>query len=275
MFKAFPKNLKTTEIKKWADLQAQTLSPFSQGDRYAYLSKTGLHAWYTPTHLSGIPETAAQSPLPDGRHNIISEAFVYRQQWQNGGLTDCIATPISHTSNNQSESESAEIQISSPWAIERKLDKELKKPKSWLIIVLFLFLCGLCWVGAGYLIVEIQRYQVDDENKQLTQELGEKLAQQTQLRDQQMALSVLHTWQQEQGFFPESFGIIAAVLNEQGIWQTNQVTWQNKSLELEFVSSDVDITALIGNLEKINTLTQVNIRPHNAENTWILEAQIK
>jgi hypothetical protein len=32
---------------------------------------------------------------------------------------------------------------------------------------------------------------------------------------------------------------------------------------------------LVGDLELIDILQQVNIRPHNADNTWILEARLK
>ncbi len=273
VFKPFPKNLKNTEIKKWASLQSQTLSPFSQGDRYTYLSKKGLHAWFSPQPLSGIPETAAQTSLPEGQHTIASDTYIYQQQWKDGCLIDCIANSVNGDKDQLTNKQN--IVLSTPWAMERKLDKELKKPASWLTITLFLFFCGLCWVGAGYLTIKIQQYNVEQQNTLLADDLGEKLAKQTQLRDQQMSLSTLHTWQQEQGFFPESFGIIVNVLNEQGVWKVNQVTWQNKNVELEFVSADVDITSLIGKLEKLNALAQVNIRPHNAQNTWVLEAKIK
>jgi hypothetical protein len=297
VFKAFPKHLKKVEIKQWSILQANTLSPFSNGDQYQYLSHLGLHLWVTNNTFSGIPETASQTGLHDGEHVVKGKNSVYQQNWLNGIMLDSVSvdqiadSPKEVTTNGAYDNsvklfdEKSGCSISQnaiplitnngSWAVPRKLDIEIKKPDTWLAVSFFVILCGFVWGVAGYATISLQNSVAEDNIAVLTDSLGEKLQQQNQLRTNEQLISNLKEWQHEHGFLPETFAALARKLTLQGNWQVNTLIWQNKTIELEFVSIDMNITTLVGDLEQIDILQQVNIRPHNAENTWILEAQLK
>lgn len=273
VFKAFPNNLKKSEIKQWAELQAKTLSPFVNGDSYQYISRVGLHLWVSKDALSGIPESAAQSKFDDGEHQVQGKYQQYQQRWKNGYMMSCV---LAKASDQTAETlNQLTLDATKPWAIERKIDAQLKKPSVWLAIWMFVGLCSLSWGISGYASVTMQSAWAEQKSSALSDSLGDKLAKQINLRNNQQILSNLQLWHQQQGFFPETFAAIAEKLSSQGIWRVSTVTWQNKIVEIEFVFKNVDITSLIGDLEKVSLLQKVNIRPHNAENTWILEAQLK
>lgn len=272
VFKAFPQHLKSTEIDKWATLQTKTQTPFSQGQHYSYISKAGLHIWYTAEAFDGIPETAAQQPLSNGSHLVKSKAFYYEQQWQQDILLHCVTYAISESNISN---DAKEINVAGAWAVEGKLQSALQSPISWIIICLFLLTCGLTWIGTGTLTLIAQQSNLEQQNNLLTSELSEKLTLQTKVRDQQNTINKIDLWQTEFGFLPESTAIVMEKLNAQDEWKTNLIIWQNKTIELEFVSKSIDITRLIAELEQHKDLEEVNIRPHNAENTWVLEAKAK
>ncbi|MGS2719901.1 hypothetical protein [Paraglaciecola aestuariivivens] len=273
VFKPFPKNLKKSEIKPWAELQTNTLSPFSKGDKYQFISREGLHLWVSNTKLSGVPETAAQTQLNDGEHYIKGKFHTYLQNWQGGLMQTCVA--VEDTTIKSNAVKTIQLDAHTPWAVERKIDTKIKQPSTWLALCFFIGLCGLAWGIFGYATLYFQSTLAEQQSNALSDSIGDKLSLQNTLRNNQQIVSQLQNWHTAAGFFPESFTAVAEKLSQQGEWQVNTVIWQNKIIELEFVSKQVDITSLVGELEKLTLLEQVNIRPHNAENTWILEAKLK
>ena len=270
VFKVYPKSLKTKEIKQWADLQISTLSPFSQGDHYYYLSKKGLHLWVAAGKFSGIPETAYQNALEDGEHIVTGKQDNYRQVWKDGSMYSC-SSALKETSNQQP----LPISFNQPWAVTRNLDKQLKQPTVWLGMCFFALLCCFLWWATGYATISLQEKNAEQEVSQLTETLGEKLNLQNTLRNNTQLLAGLNSWHQNYDFLPETFALVAEKLNQQGKWRANSLIWQNKTMEIELLSKDIDITSLVSELEKIGSLQQVSIRPHDANDTWILEAETK
>ncbi|MBC3764942.1 hypothetical protein [Neptunicella marina] len=270
-FKAKPNYLKSGEDKKWIALQIKTLSPFAQGDHYVYLSKIGVHIWFARSTLNGTPETAAQIKLPDGEHWIKGQKNNYHQIWKNGVMTEC-------TIDMNTTSPSKPIQFpssSSGWAVQRKLDKAVKKPLFWFLTLCLVLCSAALWAIVGLITATVQAEIVDRENQALSLDLGDKLNIQTQYRTNQQSIKKIQSWQTENGYFPESFAVVARELSKLGSWKLNQITWQNKRLEVEFSTKKMDISSLIEQVEKQALVAQVNIRPHNAQDTWVLEIQIK
>ena len=274
VFKAFPKDLKSKQRVQWAELQAQTLSPFTNGVEYSYLSDAGLHLWISQGQTKGIPETASQQALPDGDHHVQGELQKYIQTWENGIMLKCLA--ISESSAKQVETENwLKVSRYSAWAVRRKIDEKLQQPAMWLGLGAFATLSALIWLGVASLTLQLQESNGQKEVNLLETSLGEQLAEQSRLQNAQQTLALLQNWQKEHGFLPESFGSIASQLNLYGEWKANSISWQNQTLEIELQATNIDIAALIGELEKIDMIKQVNIRPHAASDTWILEANIK
>ena len=91
--KPFPGGLSQQQKKSWAELQAQSLSPFQSGDRYYYSSSAGLHLWVTQERFDGLPETASQQTLEDGQHIISGEYYQYQQTWDNDVMVECVTLP--------------------------------------------------------------------------------------------------------------------------------------------------------------------------------------
>lgn len=272
LFKAFPTGLKRQEIEKWAELQSQTLSPFTKGDVFSYLSRQGLHLWMSANTFSGVPETANQTPLPDGTHYIQGQHQRYLQQWSGEVMLSCEST---HNNTDCTNTQLDTINTSKPWAIPREIDKRINHPNSWLVVCAFISLCAITWAGSGYLTISLQKYYSQQQSETLSQELGPKLSQQQDLSNNILTLEGLNNWHAEFGFFPETFAAISEKLSNQGDWRANSILWQERRLELEFVASDIELTILVGELESVAILSQVNIRPHNSKDTWILEAQLK
>jgi hypothetical protein len=270
VFKVYPKSLKGKEIEQWADLQVSSLSPFSQGDHYYFLSKTGLHLWVTAKKFLGIPETAYQSALEDGEHIVIGKQDNYRQVWKDGTMQLC-----SPAHKETSKQQPLPISFNKPWAVTRNIDTKLKQPNVWLGMCGFVLLCSLLWWATGYATIVVQKDNAEQEASQLTESLGEKLDLQNTLRNNTQLLAGLNNWHQEFDFLPETFALIAEKLNQQGKWRANSLIWQNKTMEIELLSKDLDITSLVSELETISALQRVSIRPHDANDTWILEAQAK
>ncbi|GGD57621.1 hypothetical protein GCM10011357_11290 [Lacimicrobium alkaliphilum] len=270
VFKPFPAQLKAREIKQWVELQQQALSPFEQGDRYSYQSRFGLHLWFSQSVLDGVPECALQHAMPDGEHFVQGKNFRYRQQWQHGLMQSCVL--LSASSGEANHFRSLNISSAKPWAMQRKLDMWLRSANSWLIFCGFLLFCGLLWSAAGYVTLSAQQARAEQQAEQLTDSLGSKLNQQAAVRAGQQHLSWLQNWRREYGVLPESVATIAAAINEQGEWTAKQIRWQNRTIEVEFSSAQVDIAALVSALERTGLLNDVNIRPQTGGNAWIVEA---
>jgi hypothetical protein len=274
VFKPYPKHLKRNQIEQWALLQSKSLSPFTSGDNFQYLSKAGLHLWICQADINGIPETAMQTPLSNGSYLIEGEKHLYQQTWSDGLLINCLIMEKTHQQQTSSVSPLI-LNQGAPWAVTRKIDRHLKTPTTWLAVCSFLFLCGIIWHTVGFLTLNIQHQYAEQSANDLQQQLGEQLTRQERIQNQQKSLNTLQSWQNEFGFLPETFAAIVEKLNQLGTWQANSIAWQSRSLVIELVAKKLDIAALVAELEEVNSLAKVNIRPHISNDTWILEATLK
>lgn len=271
VYKPYPKQLKRSQIKQWAELQSHSLSPFTNGQHYQYLSAIGLHLWFSQDTFTGIPETALQIGLSDGVHTVSSSNYVYRQTWENGTLVNCITLG----SNVNSTSIPLNINQLNPWAVPRKIDKQLKKPATWLGLTAFIGLCATLWFIAAYTTLGLQRHRAEQQIAELQESLGPKLAEQAKLQNQQQNLLTLQNWHNEFAFLPEAYAAVAEKINLQGTWKTNTINWQNRILSVELSAQNLDIAKLVAELESVTSLGQINIRPHLTDNTWVIEAAVK
>jgi hypothetical protein len=274
VFKPYPNGLKNNQIKQWAQLQSKSLSPFLHGDNYQYLSKSGLHLWISQKNLTGIPETALQTTLSDGSHIVTGNKYMYQQTWHKGLLISCSTIELV---NIEKESNTIPLQIEkgAPWAVPRKIDNQLKQPSTWLGLTLFLAVCASLWIGVGLLTSYLQQSSAEDKINQLESTLGKQLAKQSQLQNMQQGLLMLRNWQGEFAFLPEIFAQVAEKVNLQGSWKARSISWQNRVINIELYAENIDIAELVLNLENVENLSKINIRPHVSSNTWILEASVK
>jgi len=271
VYKAYPKQIKRSQIKQWAKLQSHSLSPFTSGQHYQFLSATGLHLWFSQDTFSGIPETAMQVSLKDGTYVVQGSQYFYQQTWRDGALIHCI-TLSSHSDKTAIPLETNQRH---PWAVPRKIDKQLKLPATWLSLSAFIGLCATVWFVAAYITLSVQRHNAEQNIAALQDSLGAKLAEQAKLQNQQQNLLTLQNWHKEFGFLPESFTAIAEKISLQGPWKANSISWQNRLVSLELTAQNIDIAKLVAELESVPRLAQINIRPHLAENTWVIEASAK
>ena len=276
VFKPYPKQLKRKQIEQWALLQCTSLSPFIGGQHYQYLSKAGLHLWICQDKFYGVPETAMQNTLPDGNHLVAGITHWYQQTWRNGLLINCFC--IDRTEITPDIMETV-LQLpydkAASWAVTREIDKQLKKPSIWLAITLFISLCASIWQISSKLTSSIQNSRAEEKIVELQDSLGEQLARQSQLQNQQQGLMTLQNWHNEFGFLPETFAAVAQKMNLQGEWQANAIAWQNGTLAIEIYSTALEIAILVAALEQSESLQKINIRPHANNNTWILEVTVK
>lgn len=271
VYKAYPKQLKRSQVGQWASLQSHALSPFINGQHYQYLSATGLHLWFSQNTLNGIPETAMQVSLKDGVHVVTGAQYIYQQTWRNNTLVNCTSV----TSTADAVPELLLINKRDPWAVARKIDNYLKRPSTWLGLSTFIGVCATVWFIAAYVTLGVQRHNAEQHIEALQTSLGEKLAEQAKLQNQQQNLLTLQNWHNEFGFLPESFAAVVEKISLQGNWKANSISWQNRLLSIELSAKNLDIAKLVAELESVPRLAQINIRPHLAENTWVIEAAVK
>ncbi|GGO63618.1 hypothetical protein [Bowmanella pacifica] len=265
--KPLPGNLKSSELKQWTDLQVKTQSPFISGGAYHYVSRHALHMWFAPTPLDGIPETARQSALPDGWHSVQGRQACYKQHWQRGVLMTCEVTTNSETA--------VPINLEgSSWAVSRKIDKAVKTPGNWLLFCALLVACTGLWYVSAAVTIHIQQQMAEQQAQTVTEQMGERVSQLDQLKNNQSLMSQLSSWTNEYSSFPETFAALAKSMNMQGSWKMNQVNWQNKTLTMEFIAEQVDIAQLVADLEANPAFIEVNIRPFVAGEGWIVEAKV-
>jgi hypothetical protein len=272
VFKPYPKQLKRKQIEQWALLQCTALSPFIGGQHYQYLSKAGLHLWICQDKFHGVPETAMQNAMPDGSHRVVSANHHYQQTWRDGLLIGCFTVASAEDSGAALP---LHINKRTPWAVTRKIDQQLKKSATWLAIIFFISLCGGIWQLSSYLTLSMQQASAEQQITELQDSLGEQLARQSQLQNKQQGLLMLQNWHAEFGFLPETFAAVADKINIQGEWQANAIAWQNRTLIIEISSTKLDIATLVAELEQVESLNKINIRPHVNDNTWILEVSVK
>ena len=264
VFKAFPISIKSSQINDWARLQIKTLTPFPSGDTYYYISKQGLHAWFSLSALHGIPESAYQSSMGDGTHIVKGNSFCYEQEWQNGVLIKCLTLPSDLDGAHK-------ITTAQPWAIDSKLKESLTKPLVWLGITSFVFALCLLFLSAAYVTVTLQSKNAATQTESLQSELGEKLNTVTQLRERQTALESILQWNQINGSLPNTLAQTIEGVLLQSQWKATSIVWQNKTLTVELVTNNIDIAELVGHLEQQDVVGNVVIRPALQANTWVLE----
>jgi hypothetical protein len=264
-FKALPASVKHNQIPDWARLQLKTLSPFPDGDNYHFISRKGLHVWFAASKLKGIPETAGQNRLSDGKHLVEIDKNYYHQTWREGVLTECLRLTQSPPSNLQL------VGSEQPWAIERKLKQALQKPSTWLIIAAVCFALSVIYFSVAYFTIQIQNSRYSTHTELLQNELGEKLSAVNQLRERQGALQSLTQWNQQDGSLPHILSTAIEGVLLQSKWQAQNMVWQNKTLSLELISENIDIAELVNHLEQQADINTVVIRPAAQPNTWTLE----
>jgi hypothetical protein len=270
-FKPFPKHLKQHETRKWSELQAKTCSPFRDGDCYKYSSTKGIHLWFSSHKLKGLPETASQQILDNGRHSVEGKNYLYQQEWADGLMLSC-TTKLND--KNCAEECNIHIDPSGDWAVKSKLKSQLKSPMFWAHSQFFVLVCLLTWFTVSKITISFQKDFFESKNSVLSTKLKSKLDTQNSLSKKQNAIQFIQKWQSTNGFFPESLAIIVHELSKQGTWTANILIWQDKTIELEFEADNLNITDLISSLESNQKLGSVNIRPFNSSNTWILEARV-
>jgi len=275
-FQPFPHGLKKHQVSGWVKLQKKRLTPFTTSDSYEFVSTSGLHLWICTSPFTGIPETAAQQALPDGQYIVQGKNHAYRQTWSKFQLINCeVMASVSEISQGNNDITKLLQQNEHGWAIPRKLDSKLRQASVWLGIVAFCAICVVVWMSTAYLSGTIQRSAAEQQVTALQETLGDKLSMQADLNQALDVVNGLSNWHQEYAFLPETLASVASVINRQNNWQLNTLTWQNRVISMEVYSSDLDITQMVVDLEQLPNLTQINIRPHISDNTWILEATVK
>ncbi|MFC3121949.1 hypothetical protein [Agaribacter flavus] len=267
VFKKYPNNLSRSELNKWRTLQQEVLSPFKESKIYRFDSKLGIHLWYTKSDYNGIPETALQKPLNNGEHVVKSIHFAYRQHWQDGILASCIAL-------HESPENACKINTSvSGWAIQKRAKKVLTAPLTWFKAVLLLLILFTITMTSAWLTHYYQLTSITAENEVLADAVSPKLLKREKLVNAIQTLETVGDWQNEFFELPVALGMAINELNSSSNIKINRWQWQNKMLIIEFSSEDTDITRLVERTQQIENVDGANIKPHNDEDTWLLEIQ--
>lgn len=266
-FKPYPQSLKSTQIDDWAELQCKVLVPFINGDYYCFLHSKGLCFWSSMTPLKGLPETAMQPALPDGIHLCKGASHFYRQSWKNGVMQVCETIP-------QDESSTGIINLEvgqGAWARKRQIDKWLGEPVTWaLASVACTLFVGLALI-TGYLSMQAQLSSLAEQQNNIEQKLGDKLAMQNELQSLIRAENQLREWQYSNGLLPPNLALLIEVVTDQVEWQATSILWQERSLTAEINATELDLARLVTDLEATGAFSDVSVRPGSRLNGWQIE----
>ena len=277
VFKPFPSSLKTSQYKDWGQLQSKILSPFEGGAQYVHLSHLGVCVWAVPNALNGIPETAMQQSLPNGKHIVKGSSQIYQQYWQDGVMQSCLllSSEVSDSATETDNTHTTEVALlkeqATGWAVKRHIDKWLVKPVTWLGVMAFIVASIFVWQLGAMGSHIIQRNAVADATTTLQEQVGDKLALQSKYQQQQNIMSLIANWQQQNGFLPQTLANVAKVVMQYDKWQADSIEWQGKRLVLLIQLEKADISTLVAELESTGLFSDVAIRPHSKTNTWTLE----
>ncbi|MDG2070542.1 MAG: hypothetical protein P8J55_02145 [Pseudomonadales bacterium] len=268
VFKPFPGNISPKQKKSWAALQSQSLSPFESGDRYYYVSAQGLHLWVSQIALTGIPETAAQTSLEDGTHIVAGEQHLYQQIWQDEVMLECI---VRSSESNTTDTE-RKIDTKRPWAMQSYLQSKLKSPQAWILITTFIFLLAIIWYAGAAITLFAQNEYAAMQNQRLDPLVKGQLTQRKEFEEHEQILNLLQTWRSGHGYLPESLALIAVAINPLGDWEIKEISWQENRLVLQLNTGEMDIAALVTEIESIPSITSAGIKPHGGTDNFLLEA---
>ena len=92
------------------------------------------------------------------------------------------------------------------------------------------------------------------------------------LEEQGKIIALLQTWQSEHGYLPESLSLIASVINPLGGWRIQEIFWQENKLTLQLDTGEMDLAALVIEMESIPSIRSVAIKPYGGTDNFLLEA---
>ena len=110
------------------------------------------------------------------------------------------------------------------------------------------------------------------ENQKLDPLVKGKLTQRQELQEQEQIITLLQTWQSEHGYLPESLSLIASVINPLGSWRIQEISWQDTKLTLQLDTGEMDLAALVTEMESIPSINSVSIKPYGGTDYFLLEA---
>ena len=267
-FKPFPGDLSQKQKKSWAALQSKSLSPFQSGDQYYYVGTKGMHLWVSQKTLIGIPETAAQSSLQNGTHLVAGKQHLYEQKWQDGAMLECIVI----LSKSDTSAPEQKIETKRSWAMQGHLQEHIKSPQSWMLVTASIFLLATIWYSAAAITLFAQDQYASIQNQRLDPLVKGKLMQRQELEEQGKIIALLQTWQSEHGYLPESLSLIASVINPLGSWRIQEILWQENKLTLQLDTGEMDLAALVIEMESIPSIQSVAIKPYGGTDNFLLEA---
>lgn len=267
LFVPFPEQLKREEKTDWLALQAKLFSPFQSAHHYIYSSSKGAHLWFATAPFNGIPETAFGQRRTNGQHHIASKYWRYEQTWQDGILFDCLAYPTDNTSDlyawNKPEA----------WGVQKNAEKALKSPLVWTSIASLFFAFVLLFHIIGIGTIATQQLYVDGKIAKLNEAVGPKLILRDRLSLSSSAVIKQNEWHRAFSFVQIKLSKVLAIASALGDFVIGSLEWQEKTLSIEFKSENIDVTQLIDQLQMVNDIESVNLRPHNAAQTWVLEVK--
>ena len=268
-YKPYPSSVKAAQLDDWVALQVRALVPFSHGDRYFFKGKTGLAVWAAPTRFDGIPETALQAVMEDGEHWVKGEKQCYRQLWRSGEMRECEVLPTSF----KGYAKPLVFTSGRHWAKPRRIDMLLQNPASWVALFLWLAVAlTFCWGGALFGIAT-QKQATLVQTQTIERTLGDKLALQQKMQDSRAMLLSADDWIWQYGTLPQMLAEVIAPVLSQVPWQANSMTWQDGVLNVHVYAANLDLARLVTELENTQQFSKVSIRPHLAQDTWILEVE--
>jgi len=272
--KPYPSGLRGTNLDNWVDLQKRHLNPFNNGNTHVFRGANNLCLWFSKQELEGIPETALQAPLPNGLHYVKGKTFLYRQRWKDEEMLVC--ETLSYLPDGAHLTSLADFdEKGRAWAHQRKIDQLSITPAFWACIVIVVFLMIFAFLGGAKLANLRISSTLKSEEMLIQDKLGDKLALQDRVQRAQAVKNGIIQWSLANASLPTSLATVIDNVVEQTEWHADAIDWQGHKLIVVLRTSELDIAALVANLESSGAFDTVSIRPNSRAGTWNLEVKVK
>lgn len=275
IFKAYPESLTNKEKDQWAELQQEAMNPFQGKHAYAYRSDQGVHIWFCNQAFDGVPETALQAQLHDGMHTLEGEFFIHSQQWKNGALVSNTskAKHLLHHEKGLTPNKVKRISHNPrlAWAYDSRAKASAKQPVFWFKVLAAVGIVFGIFILGALTVLKYQHLSYEGKNNQLSELASPLLDQRERLNDERRNVKQIENWHNRYINVPIAVAKVLYFFESEEAFAVNTLEWQEQSIKIEFKSSSVDITSLIERAQGAKDIETAAIRPHNDENTWILE----
>lgn len=272
VYKSYPSSVSGKRLESWIKLQEKALSPYKSGKCYSIALKKGVAFWFAKSEFNGAPESSRQRALSDGTWFVKGKSLAYRQTWQDGIMLNCELLALATLPEDSVAI--GELERKSSWAQSRQIDEFIRQPIFGFTIVGVAALFVAVWLSTAYFAQFVGEQRLASTMSELDDALGETLLERERYQRNLQSEQGLSEWRNQFGHLPDTLAAVITIVEKQTPWKAGKIRWQSGLLKVTLFSQELDITALVKDLEDTALFKSVSVRPQEKAHLWSLEVEV-